>query len=242
VVAVGDEDISIWMRPERRSATGPRPGFSRARIAEVAIKIADAEGLEAASMRRIAAELGTGAMSLYRYVPKRDDLIELMVDAVVAETDLPEHPTGQWRDDLTRMAHESRSLRLRHHWFAGLMTGRPVWGPNSLRFQEFLFGALAETGLSVDEIMVAVTMLRGYVSDFVGNEIGWRQETERTGMNREEWMAGIAPFVKILVDSDDYPMLARIITESRYVHIDADARFQYGLDRVLDGIEAILPE
>ena len=126
---------NIWLRPQR-PARGPRPAYSRAQITELAVRVADAEGLAAASMRRIAAEIGTGAMSLYRYVPGRDDLIELMVDHVTGELDLPEVPSGNWRADLTLFAERSRAVRLRHPWVQDVRPLRYSFGPNQLRVLE----------------------------------------------------------------------------------------------------------
>ena len=123
----GAEHVSIWSIPERQGR-GPRPAYSRVQITEAAIRIADADGLEAASMRRIAAELGTAAMSLYRYVPSRGDLIELMADHVLAEMDIPGRPSGDWRADLTLIADGPRAMWLRHPWLAGLDGTRALLG------------------------------------------------------------------------------------------------------------------
>lgn len=239
----GDKHVSIWMLPERpqRSAPGPRPAFSRAQITETAVAIADAEGLDAASMRRIAAELGTGAMSLYRYVPRREDLIELMVDATAGEMDLPDRPTGDWRADLSRLAHERRALWQRHPWLASLTEGHPVWGPNSLRVLEFTYGALDGFGLAIDEVASLVGLISGYVAGVVRTEVGWAEEARRTNVDMRQWMSDIGPYVQRLIVSGEHPMFARIIHETQTPWMEPDARFQYGLDRVLDSIGATLP-
>src|SRR5262245_25957268 len=114
----------IWARPDR-AGRGPRPAHSRAAIAAAAVRIADAEGLDAVSMRRLAAELGAGATSLYRYVARKDDLLDLMVDAVVGEGPPPAAPSGDWRADLREIAYSTRALILRHPWAAMLLAGRP---------------------------------------------------------------------------------------------------------------------
>jgi AcrR family transcriptional regulator len=110
----------IWARPER-AGRGPKPAYSRADIADAAVRIADAEGLDAVSMRRVAAELGCGTMSLYNYVPRKEDLYELMVDAVSGEHELWE-PSGDWRADMVRAAHGTRGLMRRHPWLPRLMS------------------------------------------------------------------------------------------------------------------------
>jgi AcrR family transcriptional regulator len=117
----------IWLRPER-TGRGPRPAHSRDSIAAAAIVIADAEGLDAVSMRRVAAALGAGTMSLYNYVPKKEHLLDLMLDAASGEYRLPPEPSGDVRADLARLAHEQLAIFRRHPW-----SGRPRWSVTSPR-------------------------------------------------------------------------------------------------------------
>src|ERR1700693_861499 len=119
---------SIWLRPER-SAAGRPAQWSRAEITRAALRIADAEGLEAVTMRRVAAELGTGAASLYRYVQTREDLLDLMTDAAGAEYELTP-PTGDCLAALPAFGEQARFIFRRHRWLAGLTMTRPVIGPN----------------------------------------------------------------------------------------------------------------
>jgi AcrR family transcriptional regulator len=237
VRSVGEEPEIIWMRQER-PARGPRPAYSRAQITAAAIRIADAEGLEAASMRRVAAEIGAGTMSLYRYVPRREDLIQLMIDAVIGELDLPERPSGDWRADLTLIAHGERALGLRHPWLTVLRRVRPMFGPNTLRLLEFGGGALDGFGLSIDEMMSLYGLLDGYVQNSVRDQLGWVEEERLTGLSMEQWMINSAPYVRRLIESGEYPIFERIVRDARQPHMDHDARFRYGLDRVLDSIAA----
>ncbi|TDD64858.1 TetR/AcrR family transcriptional regulator [Actinomadura darangshiensis] len=238
-MAGGEQRVSIWSIPERQGR-GPRPAYSRAQITEAAIRIADADGLEAASMRRIAADLGTGAMSLYRYVPSRDDLIELMVDHALLEMDIPDGPTGDWRADLTLIAENTRAVWLRHTWLSGLDRPRATLGPNRLRLLEFAFGAL-DTGVPIDDMLTLLDMLNGYVERVVRGEIEWRREMRQSGMTPERWMIHSAPYVRELLDSGRYPMFERIVMDARLPHMSAEEQFRYGLDRVLDCIAAVQP-
>ncbi|WP_245667890.1 TetR/AcrR family transcriptional regulator [Actinomadura macra] len=235
----GGEHVSIWSVPERQGR-GPRPAYSRGQITEAAVRIADADGLEAASMRRIAAELGTGAMSLYRYVPSRDDLIELMYDHVVGQPDLPDRPTGDWRADLTLVARNTRETLLRHPWVAALHRSRLTYGPNQLRLLEFTLGAL-DVGIPVDEMLTLVGMLNGYIELDVRGELEWQREYKRSGLTPEDWMMRTVPRVRELMDSGDYPMFTRIIVDARIPHMSNDEQFEYGLSRVLDCIASALP-
>ncbi|MEU2612251.1 TetR/AcrR family transcriptional regulator [Micromonospora sp. NPDC007271] len=242
-MSAAEQQVSIWMRPEQveRSGPGRRPGYSRAQITQAAVEIADREGLDAATMRRIAQELGTGAMSLYRYVPKRDDLIDLMLDAVVGEIELPERASGDWRADLSLVAYQTRAVGLRHPWQAAL-TRRPTLGPNSLRVYDFSLSALDGFGLHIDEMTSLCGMVGDYVASAVRDEIGWLEHARHTGMDRKHWMAEyVGPYVKQVVESGKYPMFNRTIREGRLSHMSPDTRFQYGLDHVLNGIAAALP-
>ncbi|KAB2349095.1 TetR/AcrR family transcriptional regulator [Actinomadura rudentiformis] len=232
---MADEEYpNIWMRPERPTR-GPRPAYSRAQITEAAVRIADAEGVEAATMRRIAAEIGAGAMSLYRYVPSRDDLIELMVDRIEGEQNLPARPTGDWRADLALLAEETRAMWLRHPWVATLQRARPAVGPNQLRIIEFAMGTL-DVGLPIDEVLGLINILNGYIERTVRGELMWVEESRRSGIGESDWMARNGPYVRQLMASGDYPMFTRIVLDARQPHMDPEERFRYGLERVLDCI------
>ncbi len=236
-----EELISIWMRPERleRSGPGRRPGYSREQVTRAAVRIADSEGIEAATMRRIAGELGTGAMSLYRYVPRRDDLFDLMIDMVMGEVELLSRPSGDWRADLSLVAGRTRAAGLRHPWLIGLLGGRPTLGPQLLRVREFALGALDGLGLDIDAMAGFVGMLDDYVHSAVRREIGWLEHARRTGLDQERWKRDyIGPYVRQVVESGAYPLFNRSILESRIAHLTPEERFRYGLDRVLDGIGA----
>ncbi|WP_158608037.1 TetR/AcrR family transcriptional regulator [Nocardia panacis] len=237
------ENMTIWMRPEQLERTGPgrRPRRSRAEVTTAAIEIADGEGMEAVTMRRIAAELGTGAMSLYRYVTGRDDLIDLMIDAVMGEIDLPV-AGGDWRRDLAAVAERTRVVGLRHPWWGALANRRPTLGPNSLAVQEFAMTALDGFGLDIDEIAGLAWMVSDYTYGAVQREIGWSDQARATGMDMAEWMSGyVGPYVAQLISTERYPMFTRTIRESRVPHLPAEERFRYGLDRVLNGVAANLP-
>ncbi|MEV0130707.1 TetR/AcrR family transcriptional regulator [Dactylosporangium sp. NPDC050688] len=233
------EYVNIWMRPER-PAYGPKPAYSRAQITEAAIRIADAEGLEAATMRRIAAEIGAGAMSLYRYVPSRDNLVELMTDRVMGEIDVTGMPSGDWRADLTRYAGGLRAIWLRHPWIATVQRSLPSFGPNQLSLIEGLMGVL-DTVVSIDENLGLIAMLNSYIEGTVREEISSAKEFRRSGLSESEWMARSHPYVDRLVKSGEYPIFTKIVMEASHPHLSRDDQFQYGLQRVLDCIASALP-
>lgn len=160
---------SIWMRPER-AAVGRPAQRSRAQITAVATEIADREGLEAVSMRRVAAELGTGAASLYRYVETREELLDLMTDAVGAEFRLAD-PSGDWLADLIDIGEQSRAIMRRHPWLPGLVIARPVIGPNAIVVLEHFLAALAAHPAAIGAKMEAFAMLNGITAASVLHEL-----------------------------------------------------------------------
>jgi AcrR family transcriptional regulator len=239
---VGDElPEIIWMRPER-PARGPAPAHSRAQIAALAVKIADAEGLEALSMRRVAKELGAGTMSLYRYVPSKDDLVELMIDEVLGES-VPEPAglSGEWRADLRLLAHDVRRVLRRHPWMAGRPNGL-TFGPNAMRLAEVALGTVDGLGLNIDQMMSVTGMVTSYVHGFVATELAAAEARRRTGLTDEQLMIANAPYIRSILETGRYPLIERVIVDARQPHMDPDERFEYGLERILDGIAGSLPD
>ncbi|MFC4119925.1 TetR/AcrR family transcriptional regulator, partial [Nonomuraea zeae] len=204
------------------------------------IRVADAEGLEAATMRRIAAEIGAGAMSLYRYVPSRDNLVELMADRLQGEIDVTGLPSGDWRADLTRYADGLRAMWLRHPWIGSVQRSLPSFGPNQLLLIERLMGVL-DVHVSIDENLGLIALLNGYIEGTVREEISSAMEFRRSGLSESEWMARSHSYVDQLVKSGEYPIFTKIVMEARQPHLSRDDQFRHGLRRVLDCIAAALP-
>jgi AcrR family transcriptional regulator len=236
-------------RHRERGAAPPRRArsLSRREIVRAAITVADAEGPEAISMRRIARELDAGAMSLYWHVSSKEELLDLMVDAVQGEMQPPE-PSGDWRADLEAIARNQRAALHRHRWVMDFMGGRPPMGPNSLRAAERGLAALDPVGLG-SEIAISVLMaVTTYVMGAVLRELQEaRAEHDWTrgldGLTRDEVEKQIAGYVGWLRQSAEYPHLIEMLDAG--VDPDAretrDARFEFGLTCLLDGIAARLP-
>jgi AcrR family transcriptional regulator len=168
VTAAERPAASIWLRPER-SAIGRPAQWSRAEITQVALRIADAESLDAVSMRRVAAELGTGAASLYRYVGTREDLLDLMTDATGAEFE-PTPPTGDWLADLVAFGEQTRLIFRRHRWLAELTMTRPVIGPNGTVLIEHFLTLLQLHPAGALAKMEAFGILNGITAAFALQE------------------------------------------------------------------------
>lgn len=159
----------IWSRPQR-AGRGPRPAHSRESIAAEAVRIADEEGIEAVSMRRVAAGIGAGTMSLYNYVPRKEDLYELMVDAVSGEYEFTP-PTGDWRADLLALARQTRALMHRHAWLPRLLSPVYGFGPNALHYLEYSLDCLAPLDVPDTEKLELVAAINGTVATYVAGEL-----------------------------------------------------------------------
>jgi AcrR family transcriptional regulator len=225
----------IWMRPMRQPQ-GKRPSLAREQIVRAAIELADAEGLEALTMRRLATKLGAGAMSLYWHIPNKEDLLDLMLDAAFGELELPKQPSGDWRADLRLFARHMLSVLRRHVWLSSLISSRPLPGPNALRYVEAFLSELDRLGLDATTMGGILSTVDAYVDGFAQREAAEQEIRRRTGMTEAEWHAAQAPYFQNMLSSGQYPTLAHMIAEAEKVHVDADASFEFGLECVLDGI------
>jgi AcrR family transcriptional regulator len=216
--------VPIWLRPEREGAGRPARR-SRSEIASAAIAVADAEGIESVSMRRVAARLGTGAASLYRYVDTRADLLDLMTDAVGAEYDLAA-PGGDWLADLVAVGVQARRIMLRHPWLPGLLLTRAPLGPHGLALLEHVLAVLADHPAGPAAKLEAFGLLTALTAVFVQAETA-----ADAGVRQRN-----AAFLQHAVASGEYPELARSLAAADPVPADPGARFPQLLGRVLTGL------
>jgi AcrR family transcriptional regulator len=151
-------------------ARGRPPAHSQDQVIEAAIRLADAEGAAAVSMRRVGTEIGAGAMSIYTYVPDKDRLLDLMVDRVGAEAEKIKI-TGDWRTDLMALAAAQRELMLAHPWLPGVLPNRRLTGRNMLAYLEQGLAALAPTDLDGPTKMELIALITGFVASYVTNEL-----------------------------------------------------------------------
>lgn len=224
------------MSGKERPARGPKPSHSRPKIAATAIRVADSEGLEAASIRRIAAELGSGAASLYRYVANKQELYDLMADAVLGEGRLPGQ-SSDWRAGLRKAARLCRAMYLRHPWMLTVSGFRMLNGTNLLRWMEFTLAAIDGYGLDIDEMLVLVNTLFAYARGHAASEIGEKEAHARSGLSRFEWMARNAAATQSIIESGRFPYFTRIVRDAATPHRPAveEQGFKDGLECLLDG-------
>ncbi|GAB3148630.1 TetR/AcrR family transcriptional regulator C-terminal domain-containing protein [Amycolatopsis stemonae] len=231
----------LWLRPEH-GTRGPKPARTRRDVALAAIRIADAEGLDAVSMRRVAAELGAGTTSLYRYVSKKDEVLELMGDEVMGELRGTALPAG-WRDGLRAIARLLRDVALRHPWFPAVLAGRAIHGPHSLHWRELTLSAFDDVDLDTDEMLAALGTLSAFVLGHVLGELADQEAARRSGLSHDQWMEREGEYGPMIVDSGFYPRFTRVMVEAELPHAAdrLDRGFEAGLERVLAGIATHLP-
>jgi len=232
----------VWARPDPGAR---RPRHTRELIAATALAIADADGIEAVTMRRVAAELDAGTMTLYHYVKSKAELIALMHDAIMAEQLVPEGELpGDWRQALTAIAHRTRAMFRRHPWAAsGLEAGGGgggAAGPHALRHFEQSLAAVATTGLPAEDRLDLIAMIDDYVAGFVLKtdlEPGLEDVPPEAAPAVAEYLdqhlgTGEYPHIEALLgDGDRWTALARLAAA-----YPADERFERGLARLLDGV------
>jgi AcrR family transcriptional regulator len=226
----------MWGTPEEPTR-GPKPSLTVERIVRAAIDMADAEGLTALSMRRIATALGVGAMSLYRYVPNKGVLVDLMVDEVYREdTNAADAVRGDWRERLEAFARKEWALYLRHPWMPQVPQGRPMLGPNSMTSTDIALRAVDDVGFTEDEMLAAIVTVSGFVSGLAKMVIEGMQAAERTGIADDEWWEIQGEFVGPAVVAGKLPMLTKVGEAGAFNSMFDN--FEFGLRCVLDGLGA----
>jgi AcrR family transcriptional regulator len=216
------------------------PTLSRDEIVDAAIAIADTDGADAVSMRRIAQVLRSGTMSLYWHVANKEHLLDLMLDRVVGEVTIPD-PPADWRSFLQATARENRAVLLRHRWVMDFIGGRPPLGPNTILNAERALAALEDLRLDTATAMNILMTMSTYVMGAVLRELREmraQRDLEQTGFDKAEAVAGLAQWCERLEADGRFSHFLRIIEDG--VDPDAeetrDERFEFGLDCVLDGI------
>lgn len=224
----------------RRRAADQRMGraaITRAKVVEVAIHVADAEGIEAVSMRGVARQLGVGTMTLYRYVADRDALLTYMTNSVLAFP-FPEQPTKSWRRVLDHLGHAFRQVCLRHPWLAAVLGTSPfLVAPSILGTSEVCIEALEAAGLDVVSAGAIVRLVNNYV---IGASLRDAIHARSTQLS-DDYEAAATSYTQQLIASGRYPAmgrLAQIIRDGGDLGIEA--RFDLGLHCLLDGVEIFI--
>lgn len=235
--------LELLWRGGPRPSRGPKPGLTLDRIARTAIALADAEGLDAVSMQRLAKQLGYTTMSLYRYVPGKDQLVEVMMDQAAGT---PPPFTGEqddWRAELQAWVRALWELYLRHPWTLRVQISAPPIGPHQLAWFDAALRPLTRAGLSGGDAISATLFVLGAVRQFAQFAVDMAQNLARSGLSTEESEAGYDAALREFVDPGDYPTLAALIGDGTFEPTGlADSGIgidlEFGVQRVLDGIES----
>lgn len=237
--------IELLWGTRGRGARGPRPGLTVDQVVAAAIAIADAEGLEGLSMRRVAGRLGVGTMSLYRYVPGKAELLDVMVDRVSGDGEPGdgEPPPSGWRRRLERVARANRDRYRRHPWLLQVFPGRPPLGPGVMAKYDRELRAVEGIGLSDVDMDAVLTLVLEYVRGAAAGAVEAAQAQQRTGQSDDQWWTAFQPLLDRVFDAGRYPLAARVglaATEAYQGPYDPDRAFEFGLRRLLDGVQAFV--
>jgi AcrR family transcriptional regulator len=230
------------------ASRGPKPKLTVAAIVARAIAIADADGLDALSMRRVADELGVGTMSLYTYVPGRSQLVTLMLDAVareVADSYPPEEIAATWREGLEVIAHRNWESWLHHAWVLEATTPRPILGPGTGRKYDTELRPLEGIGLTDIEMDATLTLVLSHVRGTAQAAVALRREARVSGLTDPEWWAQYGPLLRMVAADTKLPLADRVGPTAGAANSGAfnPARaLEFGLARILDGVEALIRE
>ena len=220
----------VWERPEPPDRPVPAP-LSREQLVRAAIQLADTDGLDAVSLRKVAAALDVGPMRLYGYIATKEELLDLMLDTVYAEI----QPAGDhWRQVLRSLAEATRKAAQQHEWLADLIGGRPQLGPNTLAVGDAVLAAMG--GVELDIVVPAVAAVNAYVVGAVRREIAERRAERASGMDIRQFQAAYGPYLDRTFATGRFPALAAVVRDGP--HLSADETFRIGLEFLLDGIEA----
>ena len=231
----------LWPAEVNQMATRPkrsakrRAALTRERILRAAIRLADRDGIESLSMRKLGHALGVEAMSLYNHVRNKVDMLDGMVDVVFSEIELPANGMD-WRSAMRKRAISAREALLRHPWAIGLMESRATPGPATLRHHDSVLGSLRTAGFSIDMAAHAYSILDGYIYGFTLTELALPFSTS-------EGAPGVAEMAENITEGfrpGEYPHLAEMALDRAmkpgYQYGD---EFEYGLDLILDGIQRV---
>jgi AcrR family transcriptional regulator len=222
------------MSRAEETATEPRARLSKERVLRAAVTLAARDGIESLTMRKLADELGAGAMSLYHYVPNKDRLLDGMVDIVFGEIELPS-TRDDWKAAMRKRALSTREALRRHPWAIGLMEGRTNHGPANLSLHNAVLGCLRAAGFSIEMTVHAYSVQDAYIYGFA------LQERDMSSESPDDFAAEAQRQMHEYHDVlADYPHLVEVV--GGYVAragYDYATEFLFGLDLILDGLDRL---
>lgn len=216
--------------------------LTRARVIATAMHVADGEGITSLSMRRVAAELGSSTMSLYRHVRSREELLELMADEVCGEISFPAQPPAGWRERLEWLALRQWESYSRHPWAAQVISlTRPQLIPRGMAHTEFALAALGDLGLTRSEMLHLAVSLMNFVRGTAISLESEHQAVQDTGVTQQQWIESRSEGLRLIMFRGSFPLLVHV-TKQPGVHMDLQSLFEFGLARLLDGFAALIDQ
>ncbi|MDN3263278.1 TetR/AcrR family transcriptional regulator [Streptomyces sp. CSDS2] len=229
------EVVRLLWGPHPKPARGPRPTLDLDRIARAGIEIADSEGLADVSMQRVAAQLGVTKMALYRYVPGKAELVALMVDAAIGPYPTAKARRGGWREQLEEWARQLLTVFRQHSWALDATVGPRIMGPGELSWLEHAVSVLDGTGLSGAERMDAAVLLVGHVR-------GITQQARAAGpADNPEAQLGVILGNLMHAHGERFPALTAALASAAQSD-EQDQAWDFGLQRILDGLAALIDQ
>lgn len=232
-----EEAWGVRGRPHK----GPKPGLSLERIVQAAVRVAGSEGLDAVSMSRVAAELGASPMSLYRYLGSKDELLALMMDAASDPPPAPPAADEGWREGLSRWAWAQHAAQRRHPWILRIPIHGPPATPNQVAWLENGLRCMRDTGLAEGEKLSIVILLTGFVRSQATVAADVSAAFRASGVTAREGISIYGRALERLTDAQRFPSLRAVIEAGVFnAADDPDVGFRFGLERLLDGVEALV--
>lgn len=226
----------LW--DDRAQATrGPKAGLTPDDVVQAAMQIADEDGLAAVTMAAVAARVGFTTMATYRYFPNKEALLDAIVDAAFGTPPRPAEPRGNWRDELGKWSRAKRAMLCARPWLAELPFVAAPHGPNWLSWLEAVTAALAMTGLTSPDIGEMIGVIDGFTRGASDTAISLARYRAR-GMSDQEWAAAVGADLGRAIGDPRFPRFAALLTTpSDGRPRTMEESFDFGLQRVLDGIE-----
>ncbi len=233
----------LWRDPATVSRRGPRQSLNLDTVIGTAIRLADAHGLDALTMRQVADALGVATMTLYTYVPGKAELLDLMLDAAyaaMARTDTSGQP---WPARLTAIAEENKALYAAHPWAATVSTIRPPLGPGQMAKYEHELSAIDGLGLDDVDMDDVLTYLLGFVQATARAAADAHAAVADSAIDDSQWWAANGPLLAKVFDENTYPTAARVGAAAGTAHASTynpEHAYRFGLDRLIDGIDVLI--
>lgn len=233
----------LWRVAPTATARGPRQGLDLDRIVASAVQLADDEGIEAVSMRRLADRLGVVPMTLYTYVPDKAELLELMVDGVYAAMERARPRDGSWQARLRAVLDDNRALFRQHPWLSDVPVHRPPLGPGVIAKYDYELAALEPTGLGDVALDAALAWALGFVASAARAAADKRAVERESRMSDRDWWQANEALLAQMFDAARFPMATRVGAAAGEKHgaaYDPDFMYAFGVERVVDGIAALI--